>query len=160
MPVEPTPWPDDRAERVSVNSYGIGGSNVHVSSNNGKYHTENSLTNFYQFVIDSAASFGIKALTSPKLNAGGKRRKNILLFSANHHDALKKVAENIQEYLVKYPERVDDLAYTLARRREHLKLRSYAVVTDSLTPLEVSAQIKYQGPRTVAFVFTGQGAQW
>ena len=31
VPVEPRPWPKDRAERVSVNSYGIGGSNAHVS---------------------------------------------------------------------------------------------------------------------------------
>ena len=32
VPVEPCSWPADRAERVSVNSYGIGGSNAHVSS--------------------------------------------------------------------------------------------------------------------------------
>ena len=32
VPVEPHPWPEDRAERVSVNSYGIGGSNAHVST--------------------------------------------------------------------------------------------------------------------------------
>lgn len=32
VPVEPRPWPEDRAERVSVNSYGMGGPNAHVSS--------------------------------------------------------------------------------------------------------------------------------
>lgn len=31
VPVEPSPWPENKAERISVNSYGIGGSNVHVS---------------------------------------------------------------------------------------------------------------------------------
>lgn len=31
--MEPTPWPNDRAERVSVNSFGIGGTNAHVSPN-------------------------------------------------------------------------------------------------------------------------------
>lgn len=31
VPVDPTPWPEDRCERVSVNSFGIGGSNAHVS---------------------------------------------------------------------------------------------------------------------------------
>lgn len=30
VPTEPTPWPFDRLERVSVNCFGIGGSNVHV----------------------------------------------------------------------------------------------------------------------------------
>ena len=32
VPVEPLSWPEGRAERVSVNSYGIGGSNAHVSA--------------------------------------------------------------------------------------------------------------------------------
>lgn len=31
VPVDPTPWPEDRHERVSVNSFGIGGANAHVS---------------------------------------------------------------------------------------------------------------------------------
>ena len=31
VPVHTTPWPADRAERVGVNSFGIGGSNAHVS---------------------------------------------------------------------------------------------------------------------------------
>lgn len=31
VPVEACNWPEGRAERVSVGSYGIGGSNVHVS---------------------------------------------------------------------------------------------------------------------------------
>jgi acyl transferase domain-containing protein len=31
VPTEPTKWPEGRLERISVNSYGIGGSNVHVS---------------------------------------------------------------------------------------------------------------------------------
>lgn len=31
VPVEPTPWPEDRHERVSINAFGIGGANAHVS---------------------------------------------------------------------------------------------------------------------------------
>jgi acyl transferase domain-containing protein len=30
VPTEPKPWPFDRAERVGVNSFGIGGANAHV----------------------------------------------------------------------------------------------------------------------------------
>lgn len=31
VPVKATPWPSGRAKRISVNSFGIGGSNAHVS---------------------------------------------------------------------------------------------------------------------------------
>jgi 3-oxoacyl-(acyl-carrier-protein) synthase len=30
VPTEPLKWPADRLERVSINSFGIGGSNAHV----------------------------------------------------------------------------------------------------------------------------------
>lgn len=40
VPVEPTFWPEDRHQRVSINSFGIGGSNAQV-------------------IIESAESFGI-----------------------------------------------------------------------------------------------------
>lgn len=32
VPTEAQPWPKDRCERMSVNSFGVGGSNAHVSS--------------------------------------------------------------------------------------------------------------------------------
>ncbi|KAK7703237.1 Mycolipanoate synthase [Diaporthe eres] len=142
VPVEPTPWPANRRERISINSYGIGGSNAH-------------------FVIDSAASLNLKApASSARALAAKKSSKNLLLFSANHPESLKKVAMNIEEYAKDHPGRIEDLAYTLAQRREHLKLRSYCIVQDDTTPFQVSAQFKSQGPRQAAFVFTGQGAQW
>lgn len=31
VPLEPTPFPSDREKRVSINSFGIGGTNAHVS---------------------------------------------------------------------------------------------------------------------------------
>ncbi|PLB45036.1 putative polyketide synthase [Aspergillus steynii IBT 23096] len=141
VPVEPTSWPTDRAERISVNSYGIGGSNAH-------------------FIIDSAASYGVETSGSQAPAGAGKPQKNLLLFSANHTEALNEIAGNMQGYLEEHPENVSHMAYTLAERREHLKLRSFGVVDGSSNPFDFSAPFKFQGPREVAFVFTGQGAQW
>ena len=41
VPVEPTPWPSDRKKRVSVNCFGIGGSNAHVSEINNHCRCQN-----------------------------------------------------------------------------------------------------------------------
>ncbi|KAL2065354.1 hypothetical protein VTL71DRAFT_3024 [Oculimacula yallundae] len=138
VPVEVMPWPEDRAERMSVNSYGIGGSNTH-------------------FVIDSAASFGLAAKARPVSNS--RQALRLLLSSAHHPDSLNQATENYVEYIRKHPDRIDDLAYTLACRREHLRFRSFAV-TDGLNPIAFSGQSRCNGPSRVAFVFTGQGAQW
>ena len=115
-----------------------------------------------QFVIDSAASFGItKARAASNTVSHPQRpRKKLLLFSANHEESLERVAANIEGYINAHPDRIDDTAYTLAHRRERLKLRNFSVFKGPSERFEVSARTKYQGPSQVAFVFTGQGAQW
>ncbi|CAK3992631.1 polyketide synthase [Lecanosticta acicola] len=136
VPTEPTAWPASRAERVSVNSFGIGGSNAHV-------------------ILDSASSFGIKQRSSTR-----KESPQLLLFSGASPDSVKQLAANYNEYLDRSPEKVADLAYTLANHREHWNQRCFAVAKkfDALSPAAV-----VKSPSVVpqlVMVFTGQGAQW
>lgn len=138
VPTEPMPWPESRSERISVNSFGITGTNAHV-------------------ILDSAKSFGIisptpkRPLTSPQL----------LVYSANSADSLKRMTETYKSYALNNPGRVRDLAFTLANRREHLPHRAFAVasllatVTTSALPAS-----KVEGVPSIVMVFTGQGAQW
>ena len=63
------------------------------------------------------------------------------------------------QYLSKYPERLGDVAYNLAERREHLKYRAF-FVRESTEPLTEPVAITCQYAEQAAFVFTGQGAQW
>lgn len=63
------------------------------------------------------------------------------------------------EYLTKYPDRLDQVAYALAERREHLKYRAY-FVTDGTDQLTEPTPVACSSARQAAFVFTGQGAQW
>ena len=79
--------------------------------------------------------------------------------SANSIPAITAMAENYEQYLTSNPKHRDAIAYTLSSRRERLKLGSYCVV-DGLAVSELAAPIPDQGVRRVAFVFTGQGAQW
>uniref|UniRef100_A0A0B7KGY7 Uncharacterized protein n=1 Tax=Bionectria ochroleuca TaxID=29856 RepID=A0A0B7KGY7_BIOOC len=135
LPLDPTPWPRDRAERVSVNSFGIGGTNAHV-------------------ILESAAHHSIETEEDD-----GPETPQLLLYSANSPDSLEGVVKSHTEYLNKYSERIGDLAYTLAQRREHLPYRSFAVSSKE-QPGTVSAGTKNTQRPALVFVFTGQGAQW
>ncbi|GKU11020.1 unnamed protein product [Fusarium langsethiae] len=135
VPTEPTPWPSSKHERISVNSFGIGGTNAHV-------------------ILDSARSFDVAPLvkhttTSPQL----------LVFSANGADSLRQMVTNYENFAEKNPEKVNDLAFTLAHRREYLPHRAFAVASP-LGPLTVSPPSKVGNKPNIVMVFTGQGAQW
>jgi acyl transferase domain-containing protein len=86
VPNEPVPWPKDRYERVSVNSFGIGGTNAHV-------------------VLDSAASFG----AGKKRGTGDTlKRFNVvpdapqpLVLSANTSSSLQSMIKRYQAFSTK-----------------------------------------------------------
>ncbi|THV54035.1 hypothetical protein BGAL_0036g00340 [Botrytis galanthina] len=140
VPVEATPWPENRDERVSVNSFGIGGANAHT-------------------ILDSAESFGIKksSVISPSTE---QLRQRLVVFSANNADSVRKGTRNLLEYLEKHPESLNDVAYTTGVRREQHPCRSFSV-SDGTSPLEFFAPSKIPtASPEINFVFTGQGAQW
>lgn len=86
-----------------------------------------------------------------------------MLLSAGHPDSLKQMQENYQVYATKHPDRLTDLAYTLSHRRDHLPVRGFCITKgggghdDQPT---FSPPFTSQSQDKVAFVFTGQGAQW
>lgn len=140
VPVEPTPFPTDRHERVSVNSFGLGGANAHV-------------------IVDSAASFN---LPKPNREERVQDVPQLLLFSAGSALSLKNMTKGYEEWLTRRPDmadKLDDLAYTLANRREHLSHRAFRVVGGSEIPASAGKMIPNQAVNLV-MVFTGQGAQW
>lgn len=135
VPVEPTPWPASRLERVSVNSFGVGGANAHV-------------------ILDSAASFNASTAlqdtpTTPQL----------LLYSANTAKSLTRMIDNYKQWIEKHPDKVADLAYTLALRREHLPHRTFTIVNNGVVE-NAPPPTKASTKPNVVMVFTGQGAQW
>lgn len=85
--------------------------------------------------------------------------KSLLLLSGNSAPAITEMAANYAEYLEKNPANLEAMVYTLATRRERLKLGSYCIANG----LKVSAPATPAGSlaiHQVAFIFTGQGAQW
>ncbi|KAF3799863.1 Highly reducing polyketide synthase FUM1 [Colletotrichum gloeosporioides] len=164
VPVDPLPWPDGRKKRVSVNSFGVGGSNSHV-------------------IVEDGRPF--KSLPT---RAPTEATRVLLLFSATHPWSLQKQVLNHRNYLLErlpasrhdVDSLLHDLAYTLGCRRHHFPLRTYTVVRVQQEPenddagktkaaesellsfidADHSGQVQDKTPPPrVAFVFTGQGAQ-
>ncbi|KAI0973453.1 putative polyketide synthase [Xylaria arbuscula] len=137
VPTEPTTWPEGRPERISINSYGIGGSNVHI-------------------ILDSAASFGLSDVEQISKIAPDF---NLMLLSAGHPDSLHEMQKRYQEYAATYPDRLTSLAYTLSHRREQLQVRGFCITRGGDDKV-FSPPFTSQSQKQVAFIFTGQGAQW
>ena len=114
--------------------------------------------------------------TEDKLNSNGTgdnpdfhaiRARKILCLSANDSDGVKRQAQLLAGYLRSHHtlEHMDDLVYTLGQRRSIHKYR-HALQSDSIQGLQSSLDsLKYSPPRAgglkrLAFMFTGQGAQW
>ncbi|KAL5339755.1 putative polyketide synthase [Aspergillus crustosus] len=144
VPVEAMPWPGEKSERVSVNSFGIGGSNVHV-------------------ILESATSFLPPESKRPALDKPTiQPQPKLLLVSAQSEESLKKIIKQTGNYANSKP--ISDhrnLAYTLAFGRKHLPHRAFTVLSPG-SLIDPSNFQSFSTPpkQPQVFTFTGQGAQW
>jgi polyketide synthase 5 len=152
VPQSTTPWPSTdhpAPRRAAVSSYGFSGTNVHA-------------------ILEQApAAEPDDASSSPTLDGP-------LMFplSATSADGLRRTAKRIADWVDTNPADVSatDLAYTLARRRQHRPVRT-AVFADTLEqladrlrevadgdfPFQDAVGRDDQGP---VWIFSGQGSQW
>ncbi|RAH47735.1 putative polyketide synthase [Aspergillus brunneoviolaceus CBS 621.78] len=148
------PWPElksNQPRRVSVNSFGFGGTNAHV-------------------IVESyipASKPAIDAPPTPSLAP--------ITLSANSEASLKASMEELSQFIKSQPSlRLQDLAWTLLKKRSNLPVRHAipAKTVHSLSEaLERDAAL-VQGKQSITTVsdvktkpevlgiFTGQGAQW
>ncbi|PHH63369.1 hypothetical protein CDD81_6066 [Ophiocordyceps australis] len=136
VPTEPTAWPEDRLARVSINCFGVGGANAHAIVESAKLYTHQP--------------------SSVMTEANGLE---LLLFSAHQAASVEERAHKTFEYTTRHQSRLADVAYTLGARRETLGHRAFAVI-DGDAPRQLSPVVKSKAKPNVAFIFTGQGAQW
>ncbi|CAG8370997.1 unnamed protein product [Penicillium salamii] len=137
VPTEATPWPENRAERVSINCFGVGGSNSHA-------------------ILESANGLA-KAASQVKIRQQPLQHR-LLVFSAKSDQSLRDRQAQLRQYLEDYSDAEQDLAYTLGERREHLPNRGFFVTGESaLSGSQTSSDVAF---KSVTMVFSGQGAQW
>lgn len=140
MPLTPENHTGPR--RVSVNSFGYGGTNAHVI--------------LQGYDLDS----------EPIRDHSSDMRPIIL--SANSESSLKKLIDNTRQWLQSEASQsvsFVDLAYTLNTRRSKLPWRCSVVASD-IQELQAALgdaslqRVKSSRDVGLAFIFTGQGAQW
>ncbi|PHH89077.1 hypothetical protein CDD83_6687 [Cordyceps sp. RAO-2017] len=148
VPTSSRPWPPDK-RFVSVNNFGFGGSNSHA---------------VLERYLVSEPETPRKERESGKNDDTGR----LVVLSADSVDAARRVAKQVGIFIERNPELYQkalllDMAYTLGERRTHHGWR-IAVTATSCSDLASSLNsvepiLASQAP-VLAFVYTGQGAQW
>lgn len=189
LPLTTMAWPTSGLRRISVNSFGYGGSNAHVILDDAYHYLKihNLIGNHSTLVeedfgSDSGISMSGSNTPPPKdevddVPVSGNNK--LLVFSsldqaglqrqaATYRQAFSKMEKNetisAREYLDQQTY-LDDLAHTLATRRTKFDYRSFTVVdsTGSLTSKLSKGLPKLKRASkndNIMMVFTGQGAQW
>lgn len=164
-------WPSNSLRRASVNSFGYGGTNAHVILEAYDDHAQKDLS------VTAKAFHPIANGIHPRLGCSDSkavpfptRREQIFVLSHKSKAGLSHSAKNLISFLAERKgmdgiEFLDSLAYTLNLHRTafHWRLAVVAVsagdITASLSQPSLEPRRALYHPR-LAFVFTGQGAQW
>jgi acyl transferase domain-containing protein len=153
IPTRLHPWPRTRTPRLAgVSSFGFSGTNAHV-------------------VLEEAP-----AIPNALTGAVTERPTELIAISARTSEALRELARRYSSLLADSagPVRLSDVAYTANVRRSHYEHRA-AVVASSCReaheaftalaggrdhPAAMPSASQSTTSRPIAFVFSGQGAQW
>ncbi|KAI0383706.1 hypothetical protein F5Y04DRAFT_269663 [Hypomontagnella monticulosa] len=182
-----TPWPKPGLRRVSVNSFGFGGTNSHAILDDALHYLQSrQLTGYHhsaavvsepngytRSIGDDEEAWGVNG------NSHKVRGLKLLVFSAADAASLQRMVEAYQSYhsnrIAGSRSKLGQLAWTLAARRSVMAWRTFAIAGLSHEYLEngdqptngVSQSLQTEKPvrssaekTGTAFVFTGQGAQY
>ena len=184
FPLELTPWPTQGLRRISINSFGFGGTNAHVILDDAYHYLKSNgingkhCTSPTAGAVENGTNSKQKSATMPDHASNGipikgfpgKPIPKLLILSAMDENGLGRLSsvyshcfshldcsQQNDEYLVK-------LAYTLNERRSLFIWRSFAI-TGSVSDLQIhglqlSRPTRMISNASLAYCFTGQGAQW
>ncbi|KAI1650191.1 ketoacyl-synt-domain-containing protein [Daldinia loculata] len=151
LPQRQQPFPRNK-EYICVNNFGYSGSNGHA-------------------ILKALPAENEIEFLDPEKFEGHIKMKRLFILSANDEAAARKSMEQLGIFLEQHAELYQstmprNLAYTLCQRRSQLPWR-IALVADMCSKLAIALNSPEVIPKRaptkspkLAFVFTGQGAQW
>lgn len=201
-----TPWPAKGLRRASTSSFGLGGSNAHVILDDARHYLEErGLLGHHRTVkhppglhngqytqqLYPNSSIALQNIANGHATNGStetSKKTQLLVFAAKDETSLKRMVQTYGTYYISKicyePEKLKQLAYTLAEKRSRFAWRSFAVVSSVSTSRQPFAVDSCNNNHTVedtkldvenihstikraddvklgiAFIFTGQGAQY
>ncbi|KAI1754183.1 hypothetical protein F4782DRAFT_493555 [Xylaria castorea] len=179
IPTQCVPWPTSGLRRVSVNSFGFGGSNSHAVLDDAyNYLRSHELDGYHH--TDAVECLSNCTNTSKHAPSADFLMPRLLVWTAADKNALERMLQLYSHYVHEnvYGDRnkLSGLAYTLGARRSIMPWRAFAVLDPLpgggidggeqrafnskplLTP-EVISRASNED-LSAAFIFTGQGAQY
>ncbi|RDW95260.1 hypothetical protein BP5796_01023 [Coleophoma crateriformis] len=162
MPQTLEQWPVGSPRRISVNSFGYGGTNGHVIME--------SLEQFLYRAPKISASRTSAIPQTGEIQSLVPTRRRLFTFSAKDQDATNSLVASLALYLKGRKssgrnELLDNLAYTLSERRTvfpwsmSMTGASVEELINSLEDNKLKAVRRRENIR-LGYVFTGQGSQW
>ncbi|KAI1299584.1 hypothetical protein F5Y03DRAFT_408749 [Xylaria venustula] len=160
VPIDSIPWPSLGLRRISVNSFGFGGTNTHIILDDAyHYLREHGLIANHCTSNDPISNSVPRAMACelsrsdvPDINSTSNRKgvngnlnrrdtikyqaitPKLLVWSAADEKALQRVLQQYEYYIktdtAYQTETLKQLAYTLASRRSHMLWRTYSIFPD------------------------------
>ncbi|KUJ06246.1 ketoacyl-synt-domain-containing protein [Mollisia scopiformis] len=189
IPKELTAWPREGLRRISLNCFGFGGTNAHIILDDSlNYFSDRGIEGNHCSVdlsplpssSTSTSDSGV-FLSPPFLGSSlvdyisSSPSPNLYVISSHEESGIGRLSTAYSDYFgrkdwTKLSEQEilqlgDDVTYTLSRRRTHFAWKAFVVTS---TPEKLSTVLlnnlskpcRSSRPPTIAFVFSGQGAQW
>ncbi|PHH63522.1 hypothetical protein CDD81_5803 [Ophiocordyceps australis] len=168
VPASPTPWPAPGLRRISTQGFGYGGTNAHVILDDAAHYLAAKRLGGNHYTRTSEPSTRQAVAEHPRL----------FILRAHDRDGLSRVRASLAQHLERRQGLPDsetasttylhDLAHTLASRRSQLQWQTFTTAATESQLLRALGQDAWPTPELrhsstpprLAFVMTGQGAQW